>query len=63
MIIRVDKDSVIELTEVYNNVKISTDIGDFYICQRDGGIEIVHKDELVYSKRIESIYHSSVNAR
>lgn len=45
-----NEDGEIMLGDVFNGIGVRTDAGDFGICQRDGGIEVMHQGELVYAK-------------
>ena len=49
MKIHVGEHSEIVLEEVFNPVVVRTEVGDFGICQRDGGIEIMCEGELVFA--------------
>jgi len=49
MKIDVSENGSIVLSDVFNAVVIATDQGEFGVAQRDGGIEVMHKGELVYS--------------
>jgi len=49
MKIHVSENGSIVLSDVFNAIVIATDQGEFGVAQRDGGIEVMHKGELVYS--------------
>ena len=49
MKIHVDENDKIVLSEVFTTVVIRTPEGDFGVCQRDGGIEIVLDGKLVFA--------------
>lgn len=38
------------LSEVYNGIGIRTEAGVFGICERDGGLEVTFKGELIFAK-------------
>lgn len=43
MRIDLDQDQVIEITEVYNSIKLKTNAGEtLYICMRDSGFEFTY---------------------
>jgi hypothetical protein len=46
---KIDSDTLIVLSEVYEGVLIKTDGGMFCVYQRDGGIEVTLNGELVYA--------------
>ncbi len=50
MRVDVDEHDNIRFSEVFNPVVISTDVGEFGICQRDGGIEVSHNGKLVFAQ-------------
>lgn len=48
MKIRVNENSDIEFSDVFNSIVIDTPSGKFGICQRDGTIEIIQNGETVF---------------
>ena len=47
MKINIDEQGSLVLSEVFNGIGIETDAGVFGIAQRDGGIEIMHGENLL----------------
>ena len=49
MKLEVNENGEIVLGDVFNPVVVTTPNGDFGICQRDGGIEVVQNGKVIFS--------------
>ncbi len=45
----VNADGLLEISMVFEPVVIVTPDGSFGVCQRDGGIEVVHQGKIVFA--------------
>lgn len=48
MEISIGENRVLTLAAVYEVIGIKTDVGTFYLCQRDGGLEMQLDNGLLY---------------
>lgn len=63
MEVTVDDNGVMVLSHVFSGIGIKTDQGMFGICQRDGGIEVIHAGKIVYSSpSTERVGHATDHA-
>ncbi|KKM06433.1 hypothetical protein LCGC14_1743970 [marine sediment metagenome] len=53
MKVSVNEEYLIVLREIFNPIVISSPSGDFGICQRDGGIEIVKNGKIIFSSAVD----------